>query len=409
MDDGLVIIGGALAGAKAAEGARRAGWEGAIRLVGAEAHLPYERPPLSKAVLAGREGPASTLVHDDGFEVSSAIDMLLGVAATKIDLAAHTVELRGGRHLRYAKLVLATGSSPRRLEISGSTLPEVLTLRTIDDSLALRDRLFPGRRLAVIGASWIGTEVAACARERGCEVVLIDPMSTPLERVLGSEVGGYFAVLHAGHGVDLRPGLGVESIEGSDHVSGVRLSDGSVVDADTVVMGVGVRPNVELARDAGLAVADGVLVDTMLRSSDPDVYAAGDIAEARHPWIDRRVRVEHWANALNQGLTAGGNAAGAATEFADIPYFFSDQYDMGMEYSGWPVRWDRVVFRGDPGTGGFVAFYLLDGAVVGGANINVWDVNEHVQALIKSAATVDVDVLSDPDVDPADWIKTAAQ
>jgi len=409
MDDGLVIIGGALAGAKAAEGARKAGWEGAIRLVGAEAHLPYERPPLSKGVLAGREGPASALVHDDGFAVGHEVDLLLGVAATKVDLATHTVELRGGRQLRYTKLVLATGSSPRRLEIAGSALPEVLTLRTIDDCLSLRDRLFPGRRLAVIGASWIGTEVAASARERGCEVVLIDPLATPLERVLGSEVGHFFAGLHAGHEVDLRLGSGVETIEGTDHVAGVRLSDGSVVDADTVVMGVGVRPNVELARDAGLAVADGVLVDTQLRSSNPDVYAAGDIAEAQHPGIDRRVRVEHWANALNQGLTAGGNAAGAAAEFADIPYFFSDQYDMGMEYSGWPLPWDRVVFRGDPRGGAFVAFYLVEGRVIGGANVNVWDVNEHVQALIKSAATADVDVLSDPDVDPADWTKTAVQ
>ena len=404
MDDGLVIIGGALARAKAAEGARNAGWEGAIRLVGAEAHLPYERPPLSKAVLAGREGPASALVHDDGFEATHEVDLLLGVPATRIELAARTVELPGGRQLRYAKLVLATGSSPRRLEISGSALPEVLTLRTIDDCLALRDRLFQERRLAVIGASWIGTEVAACARERGCEVVLIDPLSTPLERVLGPEVGGFFAALHAGHGVDLRTGSGVEAIEGSEHVTGVRLGDGSVVDADTVVMGVGVRPNVELARAVGLAVADGVLVDTSLRSSDPDVYAAGDIAEAQHPGIDRRIRVEHWANALNQGLTAGGNAAGAATEFADIPYFFSDQYDMGMEYSGWPIPWDRVVFRGDPSGGAFVAFYLLEGRVIGGANVNVWDVNEHVQALIKKGGTADVDVLRDPDVDPADWV-----
>jgi 3-phenylpropionate/trans-cinnamate dioxygenase ferredoxin reductase subunit len=409
MDDGLVIIGGALAGVKAAEGARQAGWEGAIRLVGAEAHLPYERPPLSKAVLAGREGPASALVHDDGFEVSHEVDLLLGVPATKVDPAAHAVELRGGRRLTYAKLVLATGSSPRRLPIAGGELPEVRTLRTIDDSLALRDRLFPGRRLAVVGASWIGTEVAACARERGCEVVVIDPLSTPLERVLGSEVGRFFSALHAGHKVDLRLGSGVERIEGSDHVTGVRLSDGSVVEADTVVIGVGVRPNIELARDAGLAVGDGVLVDATLRSSHPDVYAAGDIAEAEHPGFDRRVRVEHWANALNQGLTAGGNAAGAASEFDQLPYFFSDQYDMGMEYSGWPVPWDNVVFRGDPTGGAFVAFYLLAGRVIGGANINVWDVNDHVQALITSRATVDVDVLGDPDVDPADWIKAAVQ
>jgi 3-phenylpropionate/trans-cinnamate dioxygenase ferredoxin reductase subunit len=406
-DDGLVIVGASLAGAKAAEGARKQGWDGPIRLVGAEPHLPYERPPLSKKVLVGRDGPTSALVHDDAFEVTSEVDLLLGAPAVGLDLAARIVELAGGRRLRFAKLVLATGSSPRRLPVTGAALPEVLTLRTVDDCLALRDRLIPGHRLVVVGASWIGTEVAACARQRGSDVVMADPLSTPLERVLGPEVGGFFADLHATHGVEVRLGIGVEAIEGSEHVSGVRLSGGAVAPADTVLVGIGVTPNVELARDAGLDVASGVLVDATLTTSHPDVLAAGDIAEAHHPVIDRPIRVEHWANALNQGLTAGANAAGAGHAYDRIPYFFSDQYDMGMEYSGWTLPWDQVAFRGDPSSGAFVAFYLDHGVVTGGVNVNVWDVNEHVQNLILTGKPADLDILTDPDVDPAAWTPAA--
>jgi 3-phenylpropionate/trans-cinnamate dioxygenase ferredoxin reductase subunit len=406
-DDGLVIVGASLAGAKAAEGARKQGWDGPIRLVGAEPHLPYERPPLSKKVLVGRDGPTSALVHDDAFEVTSEVDLLLGAPAVGLDLAARIVELAGGRRLRFAKLVLATGSSPRRLPVTGAALPEVLTLRTVDDCLALRDRLIPGHRLVVVGASWIGTEVAACARQRGSDVVMADPLSTPLERVLGPEVGGFFADLHATHGVEVRLGIGVEAIEGSEHVSGVRLSGGAVAPADTVLVGIGVTPNVELARDAGLDVASGVLVDATLTTSHPDVLAAGDIAEAHHPVIDRPIRVEHWANALNQGLTAGANAAGAGHAYDRIPYFFSDQYDMGMEYSGWTRPWDQVAFRGDPSSGAFVAFYLDHGVVTGGVNVNVWDVNEHVQNLILTGKPADLDILTDPDVDPAAWTPAA--
>jgi 3-phenylpropionate/trans-cinnamate dioxygenase ferredoxin reductase component len=234
-------------------------------------------------------------------------------------------------------------------------------------------------------------------------VVMIDPLSTPLERVMGPEVGSFFAELHRSHGVDMRLGVGVDAIEGSDHVTAVRLADGTVVPVDTVVVGIGVTPKIELARDAGLSVAEGVLVNSSLVASHPDVYAVGDIADAEHPTFGGRIRVEHWANALNQGLAAGSNAAGATVVYDRIPYFYSDQYDMGMEYSGWPVPWDNVAFRGDPGQGKFVAFYLRDGRVVGGANVNVWDVNEHVQALVRAGAPVDLDVLTDPSVSPDEW------
>jgi 3-phenylpropionate/trans-cinnamate dioxygenase ferredoxin reductase subunit len=287
--------------------------------------------------------------------------------------------------------------------VPGSDLPEVFTLRSMADMLALRDHLLPGRRVAVVGGSWIGTEVAACARQRGCEVTIGEPMQSLLERVLGAEVGRYYGSLHESKGVTLRLGVGVEGYEGRDHVEGVRLADGTVVEADLIVVGVGVRPNLELAQAAGLDVEDGVLVDATLASSHPDVFAAGDIASQQHPVIDRRVRVEHWASALNQGRVAGANAAGAGEVYDRIPYFFSDQYESSMEYSGWPVPWEEVVFRGKPADGEFVAFYLGDGRVLAGANVNVDGVNEHVQRLIRAGRVADVDALTDPDVDPADW------
>jgi 3-phenylpropionate/trans-cinnamate dioxygenase ferredoxin reductase subunit len=396
-------VGASLGGAKAAEGARSQGWTRPIRLIGAEPHMPYERPPISKGVLIGRNAPDTASVHESGYYVNNDIDLLLGGTVTRIDLTERTVEINGERQLRFAKLILATGSSPRRLSLANVELPEVFYFRTLDDALALRDRLLSGSRLAVIGASWIGTEVSSSARQRGTEVVMIDPLSEPLERVLGPEVGRYFAELHRDHGVEMRLGVGVDAIEGSEHVTGVRLADGTVVPVDTVVVGIGVTPNIDLARDAGLQVDGGVLVNSTLATSHPDVYAVGDIAEAEHPTFGGRIRVEHWANALNQGLTAGSNAAGAAVSYERIPYFYSDQYDMGMEYSGWPVPWDKVAFRGDPDQGKFVVFYLKDGRVVGGANINVWDVNEHVQALIRAGRPVDLDVLTDPSVDPDQW------
>jgi len=402
-DDGLVIVGAGLAGAKAAEGARMHGWDRPIRLCGAEHFLPYERPSLSKGVLVGTEQPLSALVHDDAFDVTNEVDLLLGAAATRIDLANRIVTLDGGRRLRFTKLVLATGSTPRRPALPGVDLGEVHTLRTIADALALKDRLVAGHRVAVVGASWIGTEVAACARQRGCDVVMIGPQSTPLERVLGPEVGAHMARLHADHGVDLVMGVGAAAIVGSGEVAGVVLDDGRKVHADTVVLGAGVTPNISLAVDAGLAVDGGVLVDASLTTSHPDVYAVGDIANAVHPLLGRRVRVEHWANALHQGLVGGANVAGARSVYDRIPYFFSDQYDMALEYSGWPVPWDRVVFRGDPAGGKYVAFYLLRGRVVGGANVNVRGANEHVQTLIRSAQLVDTSRLEDPSVEPAEW------
>jgi 3-phenylpropionate/trans-cinnamate dioxygenase ferredoxin reductase subunit len=273
----------------------------------------------------------------------------------------------------------------------------------MDDMFALRDKLLPGCRVGVVGGSFIGTEVASSARQRGCDVIIAEPNHTLLERALGDEVGHYYEALHRSHGVELRLGIGVEALDGRDRVQQVRFTDGTTAEVDLVVTGVGVRPNIDLAVAAGLDTGQGVLVDERLASTNPAVYAAGDIAEAQHPILGSRVRVEHWANALNQGGVAGANAAGASQLYDKIPYFFSDQYDSAREYSGWPGPWDHVMFRGDPGDGAFVAFYLREGKLVGGVNVNVDGINDHVQRLLRDGGSVDVQQLTDSSVAPSEW------
>jgi 3-phenylpropionate/trans-cinnamate dioxygenase ferredoxin reductase subunit len=399
--DAVVIVGASLAGSKVAENLRIEGFDGPIRLIGKEPHLPYQRPPLSKSLLQGTADLTKPRVLDDSYYAANEVDLLLGIEAVAVDLAGSTVELAGGRKVGFGTLVLATGSSVRHLTVPGSDLAGIHYLRTLDDSLLLRDALMPGRRLVVIGGSWIGTEVAASARIRGVEVVMIDRDVLPLHHIFGPEMGAFFADLHRGHGVDIRPQAEVERIEGDKQVEAVVLKDGSRIEADLVVAGIGVTPNVGLAVDAGLTVDNGVLVDDHLRTSHPSVYAIGDIANQLHPILQQRVRVEHWSNALNQGIATGRNIAGNDNVYQRVPFFYSDQYDMGMEYAGWPVPWGRMVFRGDPADGKFLAFFMDGDHVVGGANVNLWDINPQIQALIRTAAPVEDEALADPGVDLA--------
>jgi 3-phenylpropionate/trans-cinnamate dioxygenase ferredoxin reductase subunit len=269
-------------------------------------------------------------------------------------------------------------------------------LRSLADCDALRERLAPGAHVAVVGAGWIGSEFAASARLAGLEVTMIDPHARPNERTFGSEVGDFYRSLHAAHGVELRLGAGVESFEGDGSVARVRTRTGLAVECDFAVVGIGAEPRAGLARDAGLNVERGIVVSDRLESSAPNMFAAGDVARAWSPFYRARLRIEHWANALGQGPAAARSMLGDATAFDELPYFFSDQYDAGMEYSGYAPRYDEVVLRGDPAGGKFMAFWMLDGRVEAGMNVNVWDVNGHVQALIRSRRAIDVRALADP-------------
>jgi 3-phenylpropionate/trans-cinnamate dioxygenase ferredoxin reductase subunit len=394
----FVIVGASLAGAKAAESLRHEGFEGRVVLVGTEDARPYERPPLSKDYVRGEAGRERIYVHDESFYADNHIELRLGRTALDLNASLKEVALDDGERLRYDRLLLATGAEPRRLAILGADLDGVHYLRSVADSDVLRERLDRGGTVVVIGAGWIGAEVAASARQRGLEVTLVAPGAVPLERVLGGEVGELYRDVHADQGVRMLMGTRVEAFEGDGAVERVRTSDGHRLECDFVVVGIGVQPRTRLAAEAGLAVGDGILVDEQLRTSAPGVFAAGDIAGAQHPFYRERIRVEHWANALRQGPIAARNMLGARQAYDCLPYFFSDQYDVGMEYSGLARTWDRVVFRGDPGSREFIVFWLAENRVLAGMNVNVWDVVDPIQRLIRDQVPVDDRRLSDPDV-----------
>jgi 3-phenylpropionate/trans-cinnamate dioxygenase ferredoxin reductase component len=395
-----VIIGASLGGAKAAEALREAGFDGPVTLIGNENSRPYERPPLSKGYLLGSSEREAIYVHPLQWYADSRILLRLGVEATGIDPAAHVVSLADGSAIGYAKLLITTGSSPRRLEVPGADLDGVLYLRRVGDSDRMKDAFAQASRVVVIGAGWIGLETTAAARAAGAEVTVLEMAELPLVRVLGPEVAQVFADLHTEHGVDLQFGVQVAEITGTGgRVTGVRLADGRSFEADAVVVAVGITPNTQLATAAGLEIDNGVRVDAQLRSSDPDIYAAGDVANAYHPLLGKHIRVEHWANALNQPQTAARAMLGEDVAFDRMPYFFTDQYDLGMEYTGFvePGGYSRVVFRGDKERREFVAFWLdQDDRVLAGMNVNVWDVTDGIRELVRGGQPVDAGKLADP-------------
>ena len=333
-DQTHVIVGASLAGAKAAETLRAEGFDGRVVLIGAEDKRPYERPPLSKDYLRGEVGREKVYVHQDGFYAENDIELHLGRSARCLHTASSEVELDDGERLHYDRLLLATGAEPRRLAIPGGELDGVMYLRSVQDSDTLRGRLDRGGALVVVGSGWIGAEVAASARQRGLEVTVLDPLTVPLERVMGAEVGAIYRDIHTDHGTQMLMGTGVEAFEGHKAVERVRTTDGRELECDFVVVGVGVQPRIRLATAAGIVVDNGILVDEHLQASVPGVFAAGDVANSYHPFYGERIRVEHWANALNQGPVAAHSMLGQAAAYERLPYFFSDQYEVGMEYTG---------------------------------------------------------------------------
>jgi 3-phenylpropionate/trans-cinnamate dioxygenase ferredoxin reductase subunit len=403
MPDGpaYVIVGASLAGAKAAETLREEGFDGTVVLVGQEAERPYERPPLSKGFLLGKAAKSSIYVHEDSWYPAHGVDLLLCNTVTAIDRTDRRVELADGSAIRYDRLLLTTGASPRTLDVPGNDLGGVRYLRTAGDSERLGAALAAAGRVIIVGAGWIGLEVAAAAREQGCEVTVVEPESGALLRSIGPELGAVFADLHRAHGVTFRFGESVTELRGAGgRIAAAITSSGAELPADLVVAGIGAVPNTALAVVAGLEVDNGVLVDAALRTSDPAIYAAGDVANAFNPLLGRRIRVEHWANALNGGPAAARSMLGQEVSYDRVPYFYSDQYDLGMETAGLPEpgRYDQIVYRGDREGLEFIAFWLADGAVIAGMNVNVWDVQDDIQALIRSARKVDTGRLADPGV-----------
>jgi 3-phenylpropionate/trans-cinnamate dioxygenase ferredoxin reductase component len=397
----FVIVGGGLAGAKAAEILRAEGYDGEIVLVCAEAERPYERPPLSKGYLLGSDERDSSFVHPQAWYDEHDVVLRLSTRATALDPASHEVELDDGERLRYDKLLLTTGSTPRRLDVPGAESDGVLYLRELPDSDRIRAKLTSGGRVVVVGAGWIGLEVAAAARHHGAAVTVLEVADLPLQRVLGDDIAKVFADLHREHDVDLRLGTGVERIRSGDGGLAVVDSTGDEIVADAVVVGVGIRPALELAEAAGLAIEDGVAVDASLRTSVPDVFAAGDVAAAEHPILGGRIRVEHWANALNGGPVAARSMLGQDVVYDELPYFFTDQYDLGMEYIGHapPGSYDRVVVRGDLAGREFQAFWLSNGRALAGMHVNLWDDGiDPIKAVVASGRSLDPERLADPKV-----------
>jgi 3-phenylpropionate/trans-cinnamate dioxygenase ferredoxin reductase subunit len=400
-DPTYLIVGASLAGAKAAETLRSEGFSGRVILLGAETERPYERPPLSKGYLLGKDDKSVIYVHEEGWYTDHEVDLRLGVTVSSVDPAGRTVTTADGETVGYDRLLLATGASPRQLKVPGAGRDGVLYLRTVADSERLAAALRGGGRVVIAGAGWIGLEVAAAAREAGCDVTAVEPEPSALYRALGPELGAVFTDLHREHGVTFRFGESVSELRGpgeDGHVGEVITSSGAAVPADVVVVGIGAVPNTALAADAGLEVGNGIVVDVALRTSDTSIYAVGDVANSYHPLLGRRVRVEHWANALNAGPAAAKSMLGQDVTYDPVPYFFSDQYDLGMETAGLPEpgTYDQVLYRGDRPGREFIAFWLADGAVVAGMNINVWDVSDDIQALIRSGKHVDPARLTDP-------------
>ena len=398
LEQTFVIVGASLAGAKAAEMLRAEGFDGRVVLIGEEAERPYERPMLSKEYLRGDKPAAKLYVHDEGFYADNDIELLTGTRVASLEPGAHEITLADGSRMPYSRLLLSTGATPRRLPLPGAEMAGVCYLRAMADSDALRAAIKAASRVVVIGAGWIGSEVAASARQLGAEVAMVAPEAVPLERVLGPLLGGVYRDLHADHGVDLHLSTQIEAIVGKEAAQGVRTSDGNVIEGDLVVVGVGVSARDELARDAGLTLENGIVVDEFLRTSAPDVFAAGDVAATWNPMYNRRIRMEHWANALNQGQTAARNMLSQdsqITAYTKLAYFYSDQFDLGMEYNGYAADWDQVVVRGDLAAREFLAFWLKDGRVLAGMNANVWDQGDQIKALVRSGATIDPDRLAD--------------
>ncbi len=394
----VVIVGAGLTAAKAIETLRKEGFDGRVVLFGDEAHPPYLRPPLSKDYLRGESGVTDALVHPEAWYAEQQVELRTSTRVDSLEPASRVVVTESGERVTYDRLLLATGSEARRIELPGSGLAGIHHLRTLADADAIRTAAKGARRAVVIGGGWIGAEVAASLRQLGLEVTMVIDGAAPLERVLGPEIAGVYRDLHLEHGVRIVTRQFAVAFGGPDAVAWVETEDGSRIETDMVVVGIGARPRVALAEAAGLDVADGIVVDERLATSVQGIHAAGDVAAAWHPTLGTRLRVEHWDNARRQGATAARNLLGGSEAYDRLPYFYSDQYDLSMEYVGHARSWDRVVIRGDASARTFLAFWMTEGRVVAGMSANTPKVMDPIRRLIGSRAQVDPERLADSSV-----------
>jgi 3-phenylpropionate/trans-cinnamate dioxygenase ferredoxin reductase subunit len=391
----IVIVGAGMAGGRAAESLRKEGYDGGVVLLGAEPERPYSRPPLSKGYFRGEKERSTVYIHPESFYAENRIDLRPGTSASAIDTASREVVLEGGERLPFDRLLIATGSTPRRLQIPGADLQGVHVLRTLADADAIRAAIGEAERIVVVGGSWIACEVAASLRQLGRPVTLVAPRRTLLEGVVGRRIGEVYRDLHAERGVHLRLRTKATRILGTDRVTGVELASGDQVPADLVVAGVGVEPNVKLAADAGLAVGDGVEVDATLETSSPGIFSAGDVASVWNPFLSRRIRIEHVSNARLQGLAAGPLLLGSGEPFDKLPSFYSDQYEYALQYTGYGDPRDQLVVRGSLDERRFTGFMLEGGRVAAAITVGKPDPALDVERLIRSRAVVDPAVLAD--------------
>jgi NADPH-dependent 2,4-dienoyl-CoA reductase/sulfur reductase-like enzyme len=403
-NESIVVIGAGQAGGRAVEALRAHGFTGRLDLVGAEIHLPYERPPLSKELL-GDSGATFDLMHDDAWFAERDIALHLGATATAIDREARRVRVGDSQTMAYDKLLLTTGGSVRRLDIPGAGLDGVHYLRTIEESRAIAGMLASGARLIVVGGGFIGLEIAASARQRGCAVTVLEVADQLMGRALPADIGAVYADLHRENGVDLRLGTGIERIEGAEKVERVITGDGDTLDADGVVIGVGIVPNTSLAEEAGLAVENGIVVDEYCRTDDPAIYAAGDVTQHLNPLLGRRVRLESWQNAQNQAIAAARNMCGQDTAFAEVPWFWSDQFDVNLQMCGTPEGWDETVTRGDLAARDGLLFQLSGGKLVGAISLNRPRDMRFVKRLMTVGKNPTMDELADESVGFRDLLK----
>jgi NADPH-dependent 2,4-dienoyl-CoA reductase/sulfur reductase-like enzyme len=401
----ILILGAGHAGGVGAMALRQAGFTGPVTLIGSETHPPYERPPLSKELLAGTVPVEKTYLKPSSFYGEAGIALRLGETVTRIDRAAKQVELATGDSVPYDLLLLTLGARARRLSIPGADDRRVLYLRDIADSLALRAQLVAGKRLVVIGAGFIGLEAACAARKLGTAVTVLEVQQAPIQRVAAPEIGGFLADLHRKHGVDLRTGVAVTAIEPAVAALILTLSTGDRLEADLVLVGIGAAPNAELATAAGLAVEDGIVVDEFGRTSDPGIFAAGDVTRHWNPLIGRKLRLEAWQNAQNQAAAIAKAMIGGEAPHAEVPWFWTDQYDVNLQMAGAPEGWDSLVWRGAVTDKAFTLFYLHRGKIVACNTVNNGRDMRPSRELIAKGRIVDAARLADPTVKLQDLVR----